>query len=62
MTVLQQATLYIVLLLYPILGYFDNVECDQDKFGVVPQVVPYNGSYVMMGHIFKKCANIGTST
>ena len=33
--------------------YLENVACDQDKFGVVPQVVPYNGSYVMMGHIFK---------
>lgn len=33
--------------------YLENVECDQDEFGVVPQVVPYNGSYIMMGLIFK---------
>lgn len=33
--------------------YLENVACDQDKFGVVPQVVPYNGSYVMMGRMLK---------
>lgn len=32
--------------------WLENMTCDQDKYGVIPMVVPYNGSYVMMGRIF----------
>ena len=42
-----------------------NMSCDQDKYGIVPMVVPQVGSYPMMGkfiHLTSGCKGSGTSS